>query len=115
MTSTFSFYQLLFAAICLIYIVHRLQKYLRKEQTQSLFKLGTIVGVWLFLLIVVLFPEWVNSVLRKIGLGGDFNTIVLIGFVIVLLLIFKLLSIIEKIERQITEIVRKDALKELER
>jgi hypothetical protein len=48
------------------------------------------------------------------GLGENLNTLIFIGFVAVFVMIFKIINIIERIEKNISEIVRKEALGHLE-
>jgi hypothetical protein len=43
------------------------------------------------------------------------NAVVLTGFILVFLMTFKLLSAIERLEQQLSEVTRKDALKEIEK
>jgi hypothetical protein len=45
----------------------------------------------------------------------DGNSIILMGFVIVFLILLRMLSIIERIERNITDLVRRDALEDLKK
>ena len=62
---------------------------------------------------ITLFPPITNTVAKIIGLQGNVNAAILTGFLLVFLLIFKLLSSIERLEKQLSDLTRKDAIKEI--
>ncbi|MEK7109877.1 MAG: hypothetical protein AAB876_01505 [Patescibacteria group bacterium] len=85
-------------------IGERLVRFIRKEQGQSAFKLIATIFIWGGISYLAFF---------KLGSENNLNTFIFIGFVIVFFILFRLLSILEKNERLLTEIIRKDALKDL--
>lgn len=110
-----SIYQILLGFISAIFLFGSLLKYFSKERNQSFFKFFASIAIWGSLFSFALFPEVAYIISEKIGLGENLNTLIFIGFVIVFIAIFKLLSIVERLERNISEIVRKEALSRLER
>ena len=72
------------------------------------------LGIWLPVMLTALFPGIVIHIVSFLGLGKNFNTLIFIIFVGIFVFLFKLLSYIERLESNITEIVRKEALKDLE-
>lgn len=99
--------------ISLFFLGNRIVKYIRKERTQTVFKLLLTIIIWGGILFTSLFPELVHTVSRNLGLGENLNTLIFFGFVVVFVILFKLLSSFESLERQLTELVRKEALKEI--
>jgi hypothetical protein len=96
-------------------IITRWIKFVNKEKGQSPFKLAVTIFIWLLIIITALFPNAVMNILEMAGLQSSVNTVIFIAFVGIFLFLFKLLSYIERLESNITEIVRKEALKDLER
>lgn len=88
-------------------------RFFKKERTQTGFKLLITIIVWGGVLFTSLFPVTVHNLSRSLGLGDNLNTLIFFGFVVVFIVLFKLLSSIEKLERSLTDIVRKEALKDV--
>ena len=71
---------------------------------------------WLFFWIIAIIAVWVPDFLTKIanilGIGRGADLVLYVSVVAVFYLIFKIYVRLEKIERNITKIVRKDSLEE---
>lgn len=107
--------QLLVAAFCLFIILGRVLRFFRREPSQSLPKVVTTVVIWGMIGAISVFPQLAYTIREALGLGNNFNTEIFIGFIILFALYFRMLSIIENLETTITELVRKEALRELPR
>lgn len=94
-------------------IITRLQQFVRRETGQTVFKLLATVIVWGSISFIAFFPTIVKQVSRDFGFGENLNTIIFFGFIVVFVILFRILSILEKNERLLTEIIRKEALKDL--
>lgn len=108
-------YQIILGIISLVVIGNRLLRFVRRETSQSVFKLLTVVGVWGIIGGIAFYPEIAHIIRRTLGFGDNFNTLIFIAFVILFVLFFRLLSIVEKLENHITEIIRKEALKDIKK
>ena len=109
----FTLIQLILSLVALIFLGNRVIRFLRKERTQTGFKLILTLVVWGGILLTSLFPVTVHNLSRSLGFGDNLNTLIFFGFVIVFVILFKLLASIENMERNITEVVRKEALKDI--
>lgn len=113
MISDISIYRIILGIISTFFLVERGLRFAKKERNQSFFKLLTTFVIWGSIFIFSFFPDIAHIISRNLGLGENLNTLIFSGFVFVFLIIFKLLDNIEKLERNISEIVRKEALREL--
>ena len=111
--SNLRFYQIVVVLVSVTMLYFGLEKYLRRQPNQSLFKLSARFLVWGGMALVALFPMFTNYIARFIGLEGNINAVILIGFLMVFLMIFKILSVVERIEQDISTLTRRDALKRL--
>lgn len=109
----FSVIQLVLALISLFFLGNRIIRFFRKERTQTGFKLMMTLIVWGGVLFTSLFPVTVHTISRNLGLGDNLNTLIFFGFVVVFVVLFKIMGSIEQLERNTTEIVRKEALKDV--
>ena len=86
------------------------KEYFKREAGQTLLKLTVRLIVWGVMALVAVYPNSTITVAKFLGIEGNINAVILAGFLLVFLLIFKLLSAIEKIEQNISELTRKEAL-----
>jgi hypothetical protein len=109
-------YQILITLVAAYFIGERFTRFMRREKTQSLFKFLTIALLWFCIIAITDIPQFASWFSHVIGMGDkDGNSIILMGFVIVFLILLRMLSIIERIERNITDLVRRDALEDLKK
>lgn len=113
MTIPLNLFQASIILLSLYFIIDRLKKYFSKERSQSLFKLTATIGIWFGVLVFGAIPSLARKVSLFLGLGENLNTLIFLGFIIVFMILFKFVGIFENIEKNITEIVRKEALKGL--
>lgn len=88
-----------------------IERFFRGGKTQTPLKLIVRIIVWGGMLAITLSPQLIYSLARQAGLEGEINAVTLTGFLLIFLIIFKLLSVIERIEHQITLLTRQEALK----
>lgn len=91
-----------------------IKDFLKRETGQTFLKLAVRLIVWGGMALVAVYPNSTMLFAKFIGIEGNINAVILTGFLLVFLLIFKLLSAIEKIEQNISELTRKEALSHLD-
>ena len=106
-------YQIIIICISSVMLFQGIREFLKRETGQTFLKLAVRLIVWGGMAIVAVYPNSTMIVARFIGIEGNINAVILTGFLLVFLLIFKLLSAIEKIEQNISELTRKEALSHL--
>jgi hypothetical protein len=110
----FELYQIIVAILAILMIVQGFKRFFQKGET-TFIKFFTRLVVWGGMMIITLFPKSAAYVAQTIGIKGNVNAVILTGFILVFLMIFKLLSAIERVEKQISILTRKDALKKLDK
>jgi hypothetical protein len=108
-------YQIAITTISAIMIFKGIENYIKGRNGQTILKLATRVTVWGGMTLIAIFPTFTNNVAQIIGMEGNINAIILTGFILVFLMIFKLLSAIERLEQLLSEVTRNEALKEIKK
>jgi len=106
-------YQIIITAVSAVMIYQGIDNFIRGKSSQTIFKLLIRITVWGGMAAVALFPNITNILAKFMGIEGNINAVILTGFLLVFLMIFKLLSAIEKLEQQISEVTRENALKKI--
>ena len=110
---SFHFYQIAISLLAASMIWQGGMRYFRHEKGQTLFKFSIRIVVWGGMSAVAIFPKLSNNLAHIIGIEGNINPVIMVGFVLIFLMIFKLLSAIERLEEQITTLTRKESLTQL--
>ncbi len=110
MLSDIHLYQIIVVAISSIMLFQGIKDFLNRETGQTFLKLFVRLIIWGGMGLVAVYPDFTMLLAKIIGIEGNINAVMLTGFLFLFLIIFKLLSAIEKIEQNITEINRKRSL-----
>lgn len=108
-------YQVVILILAGFMLYQGISNFLKGKDHQTILKLGVRIIVWGGMVTIVLFPDFSNILANIIGIEGNINAVILTGFILVFLMIFKLLAAIERLEQQITILTRKDTLSEIDR
>jgi hypothetical protein len=109
----FHLYQLVIVLISAFMIFQGVRSYVRGKSGQTLYKVLTRIIVWGGMAIVAMFPNTLSLLAKTLGIIDNMNAVILTGFLLVFLMIFKLLSAIERLEQDISIVTRKEATKEI--
>ena len=112
--SSLQLYQVVILILAGFMLYQGVSNFLKGKDHQTILKLATRLIVWGGMVTIVLFPDFSNILADIIGIQGNVNAVILTGFILVFLMIFKLLSAIERLEQQITVLTRNDALSDIE-
>ncbi len=107
-------YQIVIVAISSVMLFMGIKDFVKRETGQTFLKLAVRLIVWGGMAVIAIYPNSTWVVARAIGIVDNINAAIMIGFLLIFLIIFKLMSAIEKIEQNISELTRRDALKDLD-
>jgi len=105
-------YQIIVIAVSSVMLYQGIKDFVKRETGQTVLKLLVRLVVWGGMALVAIYPNFTIMLARVIGIVDNMNAVILTGFLFIFLIIFKLLSAIEKIEQNISEITRSKALEE---
>jgi hypothetical protein len=105
----FEAYQIVVPLISIAGTVLTFRQYRRGNNT--LFETLLWSSLWIFIAIVAIFPNKTTLFLsRTIGIKDHINAIIFIGLAISFFLNFRMFNSVKRMNRQITELVRKIAI-----
>lgn len=110
----FQIYQIVILGISSVMIFQGLKEFFKREAGQTVLKLMVRLIVWGGMGVVAAYPNSTIVVAKYLGVVDNINAVILTAFLLVFLLIFKLLSAIEKIEQNVSELTRKESLSHLD-
>ncbi len=110
MLTNIHLYQIIVIVVSSVMLFQGIKEFVNRETGQTVLKLFVRLTVWGGMALVAIYPNFTLFMARIIGIKENMNAVILTGFLFVFLIIFKLLSAIEKIEQNISEITRKESL-----
>jgi hypothetical protein len=105
-------YQVVVVAISSIMLFLGIKDFVKREAGQTVLKLLVRVVVWGGMALVAVYPDFTYKLSKFMGIVDNITAVVVTGFIFVFLIIFKLLSAIEKIEQNISELTRRESLRD---
>ena len=105
-------YQIVVVGVATVMLFQGIKEFVKREAGQTVLKLLVRIGVWGGMALIAVYPNFTWFLSKIIGIEDNINAVLLTGFLFVFLIIFKLLSAIEKLEQNISELTRKEALNE---
>lgn len=111
----FHIYQVAISIIAIVMIYQGIAKYIKGGTGQTFLKVLVRVVVWGGMALIAIFPSFTNILANALGMVGNINAVILTGFILIFLMMFKLLSAIESLEQGLSEVTRKEALKDVEK
>ncbi len=104
----FQIYQILGTLIGIIAIVLSLWRF--KEGKMTLGMLSFWILIWAAVIIISIYPESTNLFASITGIGRGLDFILILGLIGSYYLVFKMYTMIESMEQEITQLVRELAL-----
>lgn len=89
-----------------------IKEFVKRESGQTILKLLVRVVVWGGMAIIAVYPDISYKFSKIVGIEDNITAVIVTGFLFVFLIIFKLLSAIEKLEQNVSELTRRDSLRE---
>ena len=104
-------YQVVVVAISSVMLFQGIKEFVKREAGQTILKLVVRLVVWGGMALIAIYPNSTYYFSMIIGIEDNITAVMVTGFLFVFLIIFKLLSAIEKMEQNISELTRRESLR----
>jgi len=103
---------ILFQILFSLFVLFAIVSVIKRKKEGLLGPKGTIFWIvfWLAALVAVLWPNALQVLAEYVGIGRGVDLVIYVALVIVFYVLFKLNIKIEGLDRQLTKVVRKEAL-----
>ena len=105
--------QIIVSIFLLLIIIRTLNK--RKTKELSLKETIAWLIIWIGIGIVFWFPQYTTKIANILGIGRGADLITYLAIIILAYLMFRIFIRLDKMEKNITKITRKDALENVEK
>ena len=112
MYSNLQLYQIVVVMISSVMLFQGIKEFVKRETGQTVLKLLVRVAVWGGMAVIAVYPNITYTLSQIVGIEDNITAVIVTGFLFVFLIIFKLLSAIEKLEQNVSELTRRESLRE---
>ena len=105
-------YQIVVVMISSVMLFQGIKEFVKRETGQTVLKLLVRVAVWGGMAVIAVYPNITYTLSQIVGIEDNITAVIVTGFLFVFLIIFKLLSAIEKLEQNVSELTRRESLRE---
>ena len=106
--------QLISLVFGLIVIAKTLTDYKKKMENWQMFSFWLIL--WIAIIIVAFYPMIINEIIDRFGAGSyTIGQIVGMGFVFIMFVVYRIYVKAHRLEKQLNQLIRKIALKDLKK
>ncbi len=100
-----------------IFVIFSLLKLFGQKQSNKLSLLSFVVWaiIWLMVLLVFWQPEITSYLANILGIGRGADLVVYLAVLVIIYLLFRVFVRLNKIEAEITKLVREDAIKNVKK
>lgn len=101
-------FQILLIAFSLFAIAITTKQYRKKKVSMYWFALWTLL--WIFVIVVALLPQATDPIAQLVGVERGADLLVYVAIVVLAYSLYRVLVRLEKVQKEITEVVRKIAI-----
>ncbi|MBR4447394.1 DUF2304 domain-containing protein [Methanobrevibacter sp.] len=101
-------YSIIFPIISVVAIIFFLIRYLTERQSLATTILWTLL--WLFVILFSIFPDASERFASLFGITRGLDFIIIVGFVVLLYVIFRLYNKLDKLQDDVNKVVKEIAL-----
>ena len=99
-------YQIIILTISSVMLFQGIKEFVKRESGQTFLKFMVRIVVWGGMAVIAVYPDSMILVSKILGFKENMNAVVIIGFLLIFIIIFRLLRAIERIEQNIAILSR---------
>ena len=101
-------YQIIIVAVSSVMLFQGTKEFIKRESGQTFLKFSVRLVVWGGMVLIAVYPNSMLYISRILGFKDNMNAVVILGFLLIFILIFRLLRAIERIEQNISKLSQQE-------
>ena len=101
-------YQIIILTVSSVMLFQGTKEFIKRESGQTFLKFSVRLIVWGGMALIAVYPNSMLYISRVLGFKDNMNAVVILGFLLVFILIFRLLRAIERIEQNISKLSQQE-------
>ena len=101
-------YQIIIVAVSSVMLFQGTKEFIKRESGQTFLKFSVRLVVWGGMALIAVYPNSMLYISRILGFKDNMNAVVILGFLLIFILIFRLLRAIERIEQNISKLSQQE-------